>query len=226
MKNSVRAACTQIRNVTVCGVLTFALAACGAGEESGSGSAAAAANQSLVTSNVGLIDRTPVDGTDAAANTPVSNTTSGSEPPATASANPVPAPSAGGSTSDTSASTGSNPPGTGTPSGSSGSGTGGSGSGTGSSGSGSGGSGSGTATLDWTPPTQNTDGSVLTNLAGYTVYYGTSPSDLNQSVKIANPGLSAYTMTNLSPGTWYFAVTSYSAAGVESTRTVVISARI
>jgi hypothetical protein len=76
------------------------------------------------------------------------------------------------------------------------------------------------------PPTENSDGSALTNLAGYTVYYGTSPSNLTQSLKVTNPGLSAYTMTNLSSGTWYFAVTSYSSAGVESTRSGTVSTTI
>ena len=85
---------------------------------------------------------------------------------------------------------------------------------------------SGTATLDWTPPTQNSDGSTLTNLAGYTVYYGTSPDQLNQSVKLTNPGLTAYTLSNLSPGKWYFAVTSYSSTGIESVRSGVISTTI
>jgi|KBSSwiStaDraftv2_1062776.scaffolds.fasta_scaffold00865_13 hypothetical protein len=84
----------------------------------------------------------------------------------------------------------------------------------------------GSATLDWTPPTENSDGSALTNLAGYTVYYGTSPDKLTESVKVSNPGLTAYTVTNLPAGTWYFAVTSYSAAGVESVRTGVISTKI
>jgi hypothetical protein len=84
----------------------------------------------------------------------------------------------------------------------------------------------GTATLDWTPPTENSDGSSLTNLAGYTVYYGTSPDTLTESVKVSNPGLAAYTVSNLTSGTWYFAVTSYSAAGVESIRSGVISAKI
>jgi hypothetical protein len=82
------------------------------------------------------------------------------------------------------------------------------------------------ATLDWMPPTENSDGSALTNLAGYTVYYGTSPSSLTQSVKITNPGLSAYTMTNLSSGTWYFAVTSYSSTGIESDRSGVVTTTI
>src|SRR3569833_2990614 len=81
----------------------------------------------------------------------------------------------------------------------------------------------GVATLDWQPPTANTDGTPLTNLAGYTVYYGTSPDNLSQSVKVANPGLTAYSVTGLTSGTWYFAVTSLSADGVESARTTIVS---
>ncbi len=79
MKISVSAACTQIRNVTVCGLLTFTLAACGAGSQSSSSGATAAAadsSQSLVLPNVGMIDRTPAEGADVAQNTtPASNTT-------------------------------------------------------------------------------------------------------------------------------------------------------
>jgi Fibronectin type III domain len=81
----------------------------------------------------------------------------------------------------------------------------------------------GSATLDWTPPTENTDGSALANLAGYNIYYGTSPDSLTLSVKVTNPGLTAYTLTDLAPGTWYFAVTSYSSAGAESVRTGMLS---
>jgi hypothetical protein len=84
----------------------------------------------------------------------------------------------------------------------------------------------GVATLDWLPPTQNSDGSVLTNLAGYTVYYGTSPGSLTKSVKITNPGLTAYSVTDLASGTWYFVVTSYSSVGAESTRTGTVSTTI
>ena len=84
----------------------------------------------------------------------------------------------------------------------------------------------GSATLDWTPPTQNSDGTSLTDLAGYTVYYGTSPSNLNQSVKLTNPGLTAYTVSNLASGTWYFAIASYSSDGAESTPSGVISTTI
>jgi hypothetical protein len=84
----------------------------------------------------------------------------------------------------------------------------------------------GVATLDWLPPTENSDGSALTNLAGYTVYYGTSPDNLAHSMKVTNPGLTAYAVTGLTSGTWYFAVTSYSADGVESSRTTAVSTKI
>ena len=35
----------------------------------------------------------------------------------------------------------------------------------------------GSATLSWLPPTTNIDGSPLTNLAGYKIYWGTSADD-------------------------------------------------
>jgi len=84
----------------------------------------------------------------------------------------------------------------------------------------------GVAALQWTPPTDNTDGSVLADPAGYKIYYGTSASALTQTVAITNPGLTAYTLSNLSPGTWYFVMTSQSAAGLESPLSGVISATL
>lgn len=75
---------------------------------------------------------------------------------------------------------------------------------------------SGSATLSWTPPTQNSDGTTLTNLAGYRVSYGTSSTALTQTVQIANAGASSYTVSNLTPGTWYFAVRAYTSGGTES----------
>jgi hypothetical protein len=73
----------------------------------------------------------------------------------------------------------------------------------------------GSANVSWTPPTQNTDGTALTNLAGYRIYYGTSSGNLNQSATLS-AGLTSYLVDNLSPGTWYFQVRSYTTAGTES----------
>jgi len=74
----------------------------------------------------------------------------------------------------------------------------------------------GRATLSWVPPTENVDGTSITNLAGYRIRFGTAPDALIQSVEIANPGLVNYVIENLTPATWYFSVTAYTAAGVES----------
>jgi hypothetical protein len=75
---------------------------------------------------------------------------------------------------------------------------------------------SGTATVNWTAPTTNTDGSALTNLAGFRIAYGTSQTNLDQSVDLDNASLSTYTVNNLSSGTWYFAVYAVNSSGVES----------
>lgn len=74
----------------------------------------------------------------------------------------------------------------------------------------------GSATLSWQPPTSNTDGSPLTNLAGYVVRYGTAPDALDIQVRIDNPGLVTYVVSNLAPATWYFQVVAYNSVGVES----------
>ena len=79
----------------------------------------------------------------------------------------------------------------------------------------------GGATLSWTPPTSNTDGTALTNLAGYRIAYGTSSSALTNTIQVANPGLSSYTLTNVAPGTYYFAVRAYTSTGTESSNSNV-----
>jgi hypothetical protein len=76
----------------------------------------------------------------------------------------------------------------------------------------------GSATLSWTPPTRNTDGSTLTNLAGYRIVYGNSPGSLNKTVQVANPGTSRYVVDNLATGTWYFSVRAYSTSAQRATR--------
>lgn len=84
----------------------------------------------------------------------------------------------------------------------------------------------GSATLSWTPPTRNTDGSTLTDLAGYRILYGTSPSSLTQTLQVANPGVSRYVVENLAAGTWYFSVRAYSTGGGESSSSNTASASV
>jgi hypothetical protein len=86
--------------------------------------------------------------------------------------------------------------------------------------------GTGTAVLAWTPPTENNNGTALTNLAGFHVYYGTSSASLSEMVQVSNATATGYTLTGLASGTWYFAVTSYTSDGTESERTTVSSKTI
>jgi len=101
--------------------------------------------------------------------------------------------------------------------------TSGSGSGTGTTGGGGTTSSSGSVTVSWTPPTANTNGSTLTNLAGYTISYGPSASQLTTNVKVANAGVSSYVIDNLPAGTYYFGVSAYSSAGQSSRVSNVVS---
>jgi hypothetical protein len=84
----------------------------------------------------------------------------------------------------------------------------------------------GSASLSWAPPTRNTDGSTLTNLAGYRVSYGTSASSLTRVVTISNPGISSYVVEGLTAGTWYFSIKAYTSSGTESAASTVASKSI
>jgi hypothetical protein len=75
---------------------------------------------------------------------------------------------------------------------------------------------SGRATVSWVPPTQRTDGSALTNLAGYRIRYGTSATALTQVVQLNGVSLTSYMIEGLTPGAWYFAVSAVDSGGLES----------
>ena len=74
----------------------------------------------------------------------------------------------------------------------------------------------GSATLSWQPPTQNTNGTALTNLVGFKVYWGTTQGSYPNSVTLNNPGLTTYVVENLTPNTYYFVTTAINSTGGES----------
>ena len=76
--------------------------------------------------------------------------------------------------------------------------------------------GTSSVTLNWTAPTENEDGSALTDLAGYTVYYGTESGNYSEQIQIQNPSITTFVVEGLTPNTYYFAATSRNAQGVES----------
>ncbi|MGB7739578.1 MAG: Ig domain-containing protein, partial [Steroidobacteraceae bacterium] len=79
------------------------------------------------------------------------------------------------------------------------------------------------ASLSWSAPTQNEDGSPLTDLAGYRVHYGTSASNLSKRVDIRDPATTSTVVQNLAQGTWHFAISAYTHTGAESSRSNVVS---
>lgn len=84
----------------------------------------------------------------------------------------------------------------------------------------------GRATLSWTAPTENTDGSALANLSGYRIRYGTSAGALTQTIVIDNASVTTYVVEDLAPATWYFAVTAVNSSGSESAYSNVANKQI
>ena len=76
--------------------------------------------------------------------------------------------------------------------------------------------GDGTALISWTPPMENTDGSTLTDLAGYRIRYGTSPGSYSETITINGSGLTSYLVENLGVSDWYFVMTAFNSSGLES----------
>jgi hypothetical protein len=78
-------------------------------------------------------------------------------------------------------------------------------------------------TLQWTAPTQNTDGTQLTNLAGYVILYGTSSTALTNSIRIENPSVDRHQVDDLPAGRYYFGIKAFTSTGVESDVSATVS---
>ncbi|MEN8165994.1 MAG: fibronectin type III domain-containing protein [Pseudomonadota bacterium] len=81
--------------------------------------------------------------------------------------------------------------------------------------------------LSWSPPATRTDGSVLilSDLEGYRIYSGSSPDQLILLVDLIE-GATDYSISNLSPGIHYFAVTAYDLDGLESGFSEIVAKEI
>lgn len=91
--------------------------------------------------------------------------------------------------------------------------------------------GTDSATLKWEAPTKNTDGTPLTDLAGYKIYYdpvsrGYDHKEPKKKLALDDKELKCkkidtktectYIVSNLGGGTHYFSVTAYTKSGKES----------
>jgi len=70
--------------------------------------------------------------------------------------------------------------------------------------------------ISWTIPTTQGDGTALTDLAGFNVYYGTNVDAPTSVLNVPSPVATSATVTGLTTGTWYFWVSAYDTDGNES----------
>lgn len=75
----------------------------------------------------------------------------------------------------------------------------------------------GQATASWTAPTKNTDGTPLTNLAGYKLYHAPSAGAVNAATPIALPATTtSHVITGLPAGARHYGVRAFNSNGVDS----------
>lgn len=84
----------------------------------------------------------------------------------------------------------------------------------------------GSATLTWTAPTRNTDGSPLSDLAGYRIYCGNDPSNLRLTADLSGASSTRYVVIGLAAGAHCCVVRAYNAAGQLSGASNLVSKTI
>ncbi len=82
-----------------------------------------------------------------------------------------------------------------------------------------------TLSLSWLPPTSNADGTTLTDLDGYRIYYGVQSGDYPNEVEIG-AGITSHVIDGLVPGTYYLVMTAVDGSGNESQPTGEASATL
>ena len=73
----------------------------------------------------------------------------------------------------------------------------------------------GVITLKWAPPTENVDGTPLTDLAGYRILYGERSRSYTRQLQVSSESASQQDVV-LASGTYYFAMTALDREGNES----------
>ena len=83
----------------------------------------------------------------------------------------------------------------------------------------------GSAVLNWTAPVARADGMALamSEIAGYTVYYGTVAGNYPNSLKINDGSATSVNITNLPLGTYYMVVTTRDSDGRESVESSMVA---
>jgi len=80
----------------------------------------------------------------------------------------------------------------------------------------------GSVTLSWQTPTTNNDGTPLLDLAGYKIYYGSTPDASDFVVNITDPNITEVNIGGLTLERWYYTITAYNTFQHESERSSII----
>lgn len=83
--------------------------------------------------------------------------------------------------------------------------------------------GDGSATISWIAPTHNTDNTLLTDLAGFKLYYGLDENSLSMTLEVDDPLTTQVTIDDLTEGIYYFSVSAVNESGIESGKTDPVS---
>ncbi|HET6629126.1 MAG TPA: putative Ig domain-containing protein [Woeseiaceae bacterium] len=83
--------------------------------------------------------------------------------------------------------------------------------------------GSESYTLSWMAPTENEDGTALTDLAGYRIYYGMVAGEYTETVPLDNPSLTTFVLDNLAPGNYFLVMTAINSQSTESRYTAELA---
>ena len=79
-------------------------------------------------------------------------------------------------------------------------------------------------TLSWRPPTTNVDGTPVTDIAGFRVFYGEAAGQYSHSLLVASPDVTTVLIEGLAPATtWYFSVKAFTTGQVESDYSAEVS---
>jgi hypothetical protein len=86
-------------------------------------------------------------------------------------------------------------------------------------------SAAGIAALSWSAPVVTSSGASV-ELAGYQIYYGDDPTNMTHVITIGSTATTEYTVNDLTSGKWYFAITAFDTAHVESNLSAIVSVSI